>query len=248
MDDEVFQTPSFNFSVNKSVYGNTRLVPTQSRKNEIYSQSPTTSKHELDDKEEAQSISQLQKSDKEPLEAENISDLHGMMSELRTPSPSKKLAEVQKNIENLQIQRDISFGTATAAQEYNAGNSSSRSSTNKMKIETEEEEGENEETSSSLKASGLTSSKKKICCNCKKSRCLKLYCDCFARGKGCTKECNCQNCQNNESNVEERKVAMQNTLERNPIAFKPKVEGAAVEEQVIFSQYINLLSQLSLDY
>lgn len=223
-------------------------MPTQSRKNDIYSQSPTTSKHELDDKEEAQSLSQLQKSDKEPLEAENISDMHGMMSDvLRTPSPSKKLVETQKNAESLQIQRDISFGTATAAQEYNAGNSSSRSSTNKMKMETEEEEGENEETSSSLKASGGTSSKKKICCNCKKSRCLKLYCDCFARGKGCTKECNCQNCQNNESNVEERKAAMQNTLERNPIAFKPKVnqlEGS-VEEQVKFNVFESIPNPIS---
>ena len=75
-------------------------------------------------------------------------------------------------------------------------------------------------------------SKKKVCCNCKKSRCLKLYCDCFARGKGCTKECNCQNCLNNESNVEERKTAMLNTLERNPVAFKPKVNLSESAEKV----------------
>jgi len=238
MDDEVFQTPNFNFSVNKSVYGNTRLVPTQSRKGDIYSQSPPGKlpRDELDDKEEAQSISQLQKSDKETLEAENIPDIHSIISDvLRTPSPSKKLIsdsqKIGQNAEALQMQRDISFGTAGE----NAANSSSRSSTNKMKIETEEDDGENEEASSSAKISS-TSNKKKVCCNCKKSRCLKLYCDCFARGKGCTKECNCQNCQNNESNVEERKAAMQNTLERNPIAFKPKVnqlEGAVEEQQVI---------------
>ncbi len=75
----------------------------------------------------------------------------------------------------------------------------------------------------------MNSAKKKVCCNCKKSRCLKLYCDCFANGIGCTKECNCQGCLNNETNCEERKNAMLNTLERNPIAFKPKVKTESVE-------------------
>jgi hypothetical protein len=33
-------------------------------------------------------------------------------------------------------------------------------------------------------------------CNCKKSNCLKKYCDCFYNGKSCTKDCNCANCKN----------------------------------------------------
>lgn len=36
----------------------------------------------------------------------------------------------------------------------------------------------------------------RIKCNCKKSKCLKLYCDCFAAGLGCTPECNCFECKN----------------------------------------------------
>jgi hypothetical protein len=28
-------------------------------------------------------------------------------------------------------------------------------------------------------------------CNCKKSKCLKFYCDCLADGRMCTSECNC---------------------------------------------------------
>ncbi|KAJ1445515.1 hypothetical protein M885DRAFT_453542, partial [Pelagophyceae sp. CCMP2097] len=32
-------------------------------------------------------------------------------------------------------------------------------------------------------------------CNCKKSRCLKLYCECFASGVFCG-ACNCVNCEN----------------------------------------------------
>ena len=33
-------------------------------------------------------------------------------------------------------------------------------------------------------------------CTCKKSRCLKLYCDCFARKVLCTSRCTCEPCEN----------------------------------------------------
>lgn len=35
-------------------------------------------------------------------------------------------------------------------------------------------------------------------CNCKRSNCLKLYCECFASGVYCHKHCNCVNCFNNQ--------------------------------------------------
>lgn len=35
-----------------------------------------------------------------------------------------------------------------------------------------------------------------IRCNCKKSKCLKLYCDCFAAGLACDELCNCCGCDN----------------------------------------------------
>eukprot|EP00349_Pseudokeronopsis_sp_Brazil_P004470 CAMPEP_0202964410 /NCGR_PEP_ID=MMETSP1396-20130829/8487_1 /ASSEMBLY_ACC=CAM_ASM_000872 /TAXON_ID= /ORGANISM="Pseudokeronopsis sp., Strain Brazil" /LENGTH=242 /DNA_ID=CAMNT_0049686487 /DNA_START=1723 /DNA_END=2451 /DNA_ORIENTATION=- len=63
----------------------------------------------------------------------------------------------------------------------------------------------------------------KIICNCKKSKCLKLYCDCFAFGQACGPECNCLDCSNCEEN-EERKAAIESILDRNPNAFKPKIE------------------------
>ena len=37
-------------------------------------------------------------------------------------------------------------------------------------------------------------------CNCKKSRCLKLYCDCFAAGQYCKHSCSCQSCMNTADN------------------------------------------------
>ena len=65
--------------------------------------------------------------------------------------------------------------------------------------------------------------KKKICCNCKKSKCLKLYCECFAAQKFCS-ECNCLNCLNLKTNEDEIKNVRKSLLSRNPHAFKPKLE------------------------
>jgi len=62
----------------------------------------------------------------------------------------------------------------------------------------------------------------KVCCNCKKSKCLKLYCDCFASGEYC-KDCNCVDC-NNKLDYEKEILTIKNKMiERNPDAFKPKI-------------------------
>uniref|UniRef100_A0A8C4ZRV8 Lin-54 DREAM MuvB core complex component n=1 Tax=Gadus morhua TaxID=8049 RepID=A0A8C4ZRV8_GADMO len=59
-------------------------------------------------------------------------------------------------------------------------------------------------------------------CNCTKSQCLKLYCDCFANGEFCN-NCNCNNCFNNLEHETERLKAIKTCLDRNPGAFKPKI-------------------------
>ncbi|XP_063053032.1 spexin prohormone 2 [Engraulis encrasicolus] len=59
-------------------------------------------------------------------------------------------------------------------------------------------------------------------CNCTKSQCLKLYCDCFANGEVCS-NCNCINCYNNSEHENERYRAIKICLERNPEAFRPKI-------------------------
>jgi hypothetical protein len=38
--------------------------------------------------------------------------------------------------------------------------------------------------------------KRRMKCNCKKSKCLKLYCECFSNQLFCGKECECLNCAN----------------------------------------------------
>ncbi|OUZ99985.1 CRC domain [Macleaya cordata] len=67
--------------------------------------------------------------------------------------------------------------------------------------------------------------KKQKQCNCKHSRCLKLYCECFASGVYCD-GCNCTNCSNNVENESSRQEAVEATLERNPNAFRPKIASS----------------------
>ncbi|KAG0553744.1 hypothetical protein M758_12G036500 [Ceratodon purpureus] len=62
-------------------------------------------------------------------------------------------------------------------------------------------------------------------CNCKNSRCLKLYCECFASGTYCD-GCNCVNCCNNSEHEVVRQEAVEATLERNPNAFRPKIANS----------------------
>ncbi|XP_067292284.1 spexin prohormone 2 [Pseudorasbora parva] len=64
--------------------------------------------------------------------------------------------------------------------------------------------------------------KSKRPCNCTKSQCLKLYCECFANGEVCN-NCKCINCFNNTEHDLERSQAIKTCLERNPGAFRPKI-------------------------
>ncbi|XP_073303869.1 protein tesmin/TSO1-like CXC 2 isoform X1 [Primulina huaijiensis] len=60
-------------------------------------------------------------------------------------------------------------------------------------------------------------------CNCKKSKCLKLYCECFAAGVYCVESCACIDCFNKPVH-EGTVLATRKQIEsRNPLAFAPKV-------------------------
>ncbi len=43
--------------------------------------------------------------------------------------------------------------------------------------------------------------KKKNGCTCKKTNCIKMYCECFSKGKMCTPECLCFGCYNHSEHV-----------------------------------------------
>ncbi|EAR91019.2 tesmin TSO1-like CXC domain protein (macronuclear) [Tetrahymena thermophila SB210] len=61
-------------------------------------------------------------------------------------------------------------------------------------------------------------------CKCKKSKCLKLYCECFLRGNYCNDQCICTECGNNDKNLEEREKAIDEAKTRNQDAFNLKFQ------------------------
>lgn len=56
-------------------------------------------------------------------------------------------------------------------------------------------------------------------CNCRNSKCLKLYCECLRRGQGCV-NCNCVDCENHEHS-KVRVDKLKQLEKRNTHIFKP---------------------------
>jgi len=91
-----------------------------------------------------------------------------------------------------------------------------------------DKKGNTESSQTPTTTTTTTTYAKTVSCNCKKSRCLKLYCDCFRISKFCD-GCNCVDCANNLEHSEgERAKVINQILDRNPEAFKPRV--MAVED------------------
>ena len=72
-------------------------------------------------------------------------------------------------------------------------------------------------------ALGLANAPSNVGCKCSKTRCLKLYCDCFQNNKTCAATCSCVACLNTEQESGqngERTKAIHNILMRRPTAFQ----------------------------
>lgn len=76
-------------------------------------------------------------------------------------------------------------------------------------------------------------------CSCRKTMCLKLYCECFSNGGVCVPSCRCDNCHNIEELQDLRELIMQETVQKNPLAFKSKFKKMDKEESVLHSRGCN---------
>lgn len=73
-------------------------------------------------------------------------------------------------------------------------------------------------------------------CTCKKTKCLKLYCECFARGGICGPGCRCENCHNTTELQDLRELIIHETIEKNPLAFKSKYKNTIEKDQTLHSR------------
>lgn len=81
--------------------------------------------------------------------------------------------------------------------------------------------------------------KQKQVCKCTKSKCLRLYCECFAKGLICGVDCDCTDCHNNEEHTDLRKLVVQETLEKNPKAFTSKYKKIETKDSILHSRGCN---------
>ena len=76
-------------------------------------------------------------------------------------------------------------------------------------------------------------------CSCKKSNCLKLYCECFAKQQHCTKECQCNCCYNIPEKEEYRQLFYKDIVEKNPNALKSKITNIDQQTNLIHNRGCN---------
>lgn len=76
-------------------------------------------------------------------------------------------------------------------------------------------------------------------CTCKKSKCLKLYCECFASQQICQDSCACTECFNKEEYQDVRVYFLKETLEKNPNAFKSKFKKLDKQNMTLHTRGCN---------
>jgi hypothetical protein len=67
-------------------------------------------------------------------------------------------------------------------------------------------------------------------CNCRNTKCLKLYCECLRKGRICAGHCNCTGCENHEfSNLRLERIRY--IEKKNPLAFQPIITEVNISDQ-----------------
>ncbi|KAL4427359.1 hypothetical protein ABPG74_002330 [Tetrahymena malaccensis] len=151
---------------------------------------------------------QLQLSSKK-VESQNIEE-EEEEENLKNPPVEKSTAEKEDDPENLYEEEDHIERQSNSSENSNVAPYTAQNSSIKPANHGEE---------------------RKICCNCKRTKCLKLYCECFAASRMC-EGCTCQGCFNKPEFESMRKEARQAILERNNSAFDPKIDSQSKLKQL----------------
>ena len=82
-------------------------------------------------------------------------------------------------------------------------------------------------------------------CHCKKSNCVKNYCECFAAGVCCTELCRCVCCQNPEQNLVEGIGAISEKIGKKKKKSEKSFRDALIEKLASRKNTQELLSENS---
>lgn len=74
-------------------------------------------------------------------------------------------------------------------------------------------------------------------CNCKKSKCLKKYCECFAGQAYCSDDCRCQNCCNTVEHEDLRSKAIEEMKRKDSDAFEQKTFSCNCKKSKCLKKY-----------
>ncbi|PSN52120.1 hypothetical protein C0J52_04310, partial [Blattella germanica] len=156
------------------------------------------------------------------------------LAAMRTQPPTVKMVPIApatptiRTLQNQQSQQQQQQSPAPQQSILNTQSSVNQSSSNSTSnVESHNQSRQSVPTRTTLEPNGIRPRKP---CNCTKSQCLKLYCDCFANGEFCHM-CNCNNCFNNLEHEEDRQRAIKSCLERNPNAFRPKIGKGVIGDE-----------------
>jgi hypothetical protein len=152
---------------------------------------------------------------------------HGNLTRLNSPQttecPFNPNGNVKAETESVKIMK-----RETADSAFDSHHSKAQSIKTSLEPETE------------AKGNGIASDKKSLIhCTCKKSKCLKLYCECFAAQKVCGDSCGCSECFNKEEYQDVRNFFLKETLDKNPNAFKSKFKKLDQQNMTLHTRGCN---------
>ena len=138
---------------------------------------------------------------------QNISSENNNINDMRNKTFERKdILKQDNNNNNEKINMNINMNVSNNVYHFCLGEKNNNINNNNIHIYSSDKYKEEK-------------AKKKFSCRCKKSNCMKLYCDCFANGEKCI-GCNCVNCSNvigNEINI---KKVYDEVVGKNPVSMK----------------------------